>query len=127
MRGKTLWPSLHVYFNAPVACEILLSCHLRSIYRLTRETTRAGRFQAAKLLPSMTGQGRILLLRAAVDGLVQEAAAADHEDDEGNGQRAHTRRTDLLDGGAHLGLIIGRALLEPFEHHRRQALFPQSL
>ena len=51
-----------------------------------------------------------LLLRIAVDGLENENAAADHEDDEDDGQGADASGAHLLDGGTHLRSRIGTGI-----------------
>ena len=61
----------------------------------------------------------VLLLSSAVDALVQEDAAADDKDDEGDGERADTRRANFLDGGAHFGLGI-RAGIKHCQRHDAQ-------
>ncbi len=57
-----------------------------------------------------------LLLRIAVDGLVDKDAAADHEDDEDDGQGADASGAHLLDGGTHLRSRIGTGI-ELCERH----------
>ena len=98
--GACFWGVSQALFPSATSTQVIFSEALDK----ARHRPTTGASGKARRLGS---RAHALPLCPTVDGLVDKDTAADHEDDEDDGQGAHASGAHLLDRGAHLRNRIG--------------------